>query len=64
MFATNLEEIALKVNGIYNKIEDLSDVSPTILNLTGAYTSLVDDDDLQVIYSAAYLAQAYWFGVC
>ena len=48
MFATNLEEIALKVNGIYNKIEDLSDISPTILNLTGEYTSLVDDDDLQV----------------
>ena len=48
MFATNLEDIALKVNGIYNKIEDLSDISPTILNLTGEYTSLVDDDDLQV----------------
>ena len=48
LFSTDLEKVAKSVGGIYAKIEDLSDISPTILKLTEEYTSLVDDDDLQV----------------
>ena len=48
MFARDLRKAAGALNGFYARIEDLSDISPTILDLTSAYTSLVDDDDLQV----------------
>ena len=48
MFARDLRKAAQALNGIYARIEDLSDISPTILELTSAYTSMVDDDDLQV----------------
>ena len=48
MFARDLRKAAAELKGFYARIEDLSDISPTILELTSAYTSLVDDDDLQV----------------
>ena len=48
MFSKDLQKAATTLNGFYARIEDLSDISPTILELTSAYTSLVDDDDLQV----------------
>ncbi|KAL5256751.1 hypothetical protein ACHWQZ_G011870 [Mnemiopsis leidyi] len=47
MFSRDLRKAAHSLNGIYARIEDLSDISPTILELTSAYTSMVDDDDLQ-----------------
>lgn len=49
MFSRDLRKAANSLNGIYARIEDLSDISPTILELTSAYTSMVDDDDLQVL---------------
>lgn len=48
MFARDLQKAAHELSGFYKRIEDLSDISPTILELTSEYTSLVDDDDLQV----------------
>ena len=57
MFASDLAKAAYAVGGIYAQIEDLSDISPTILKLTSTYTSLVDDNDLQVnLTDRLYLA--------
>ena len=49
LFASDLQKAATSLNGFHAKIEDLSDINPTILKLTSElYTSVVDDADIQV----------------
>ncbi|KAL5257658.1 hypothetical protein ACHWQZ_G012542 [Mnemiopsis leidyi] len=55
LFASDLREAAAELNGFHAQIEDMSDISPTILKLTSQlYTSVVDDDDLQVKSTPMY----------
>ena len=55
LFASDLRKAAADLNGFHAQIEDMSDISPNILKLTSElYTSVVDDDDLQVKSTPMY----------
>lgn len=54
MFATKLRSVAESIGAMYARIEDLSDINPTILHLTSTYTSFVADSDLQVRTTPMY----------
>ena len=58
MFATKLRSVAESIGAMYARIEDLSDINPTILHLTSTYTSFVADSDLQVRCWQSFVADS------
>ena len=55
LFASDLKLAADTLGGFHAQIEDLSDINPTILQLTSElFTSVVDEDELQVKTTAMY----------
>ncbi|XP_063674397.1 uncharacterized protein LOC134811484 [Bolinopsis microptera] len=55
LFASDLKLAAATLGGFHAQIEDLSDINPTILQLTSElFTSVVDEDELHVKTTAMY----------